>query len=123
MVDEARRIFNEMPEKNEVSWNPMIAGYVQSKRMDLAREAMPCKNISSWNTMITGYAQNGDVTRARILLDCMPNRIASPGQQLLLEAYDVFEEIAEKDVVSWNTMIIGYARHEFGNLGCSPGGK
>ncbi|KAH0689494.1 hypothetical protein KY289_016852 [Solanum tuberosum] len=30
------------------------------------------------------------------------------------EAYDVFEEIVEKDDVSWNTMTISYARHGFG---------
>ena len=30
------------------------------------------------------------------------------------EAYNVFEDISEKDTVSWNTMIAGYARHGFG---------
>jgi pentatricopeptide repeat protein len=30
------------------------------------------------------------------------------------EARDAFQEILEKDVVSWNTMIHGYARHGFG---------
>lgn len=30
------------------------------------------------------------------------------------EAYDVFEDIMDKDVVSWNTILAGYARHGFG---------
>ncbi|KAK1565612.1 hypothetical protein Q3G72_030760 [Acer saccharum] len=30
------------------------------------------------------------------------------------EAYHAFEEISDKDVVSWNTMIAGYSRHGFG---------
>ena len=29
MLDEARRVFDGMPEKNSVSWNAIIAGYVQ----------------------------------------------------------------------------------------------
>lgn len=30
------------------------------------------------------------------------------------EAYDVFEDIMDKDVDSWNTILAGYARHGFG---------
>jgi pentatricopeptide repeat protein len=30
------------------------------------------------------------------------------------EAHNAFEEMMERDVVSWNTMIAGYARHDFG---------
>lgn len=64
MLEEATRVFKEMPEKNSVSWNAIIAGYSQCKRMDIARklfDEMPFKNVSSWNTMIIGYAQSGDI--------------------------------------------------------------
>lgn len=30
------------------------------------------------------------------------------------EAYDVFQGVQHKDIVSWNTMLAGYARHRFG---------
>lgn len=49
-------------EQYSVSWNAMIAGYLQCKRIDVAKDlfdAMHCKNVSSWNTMITGFAQSG----------------------------------------------------------------
>ena len=45
------RVFDKMLVKNSVSWNVMIAGYLQCKRIDVAKDlfdAMYCKNISSW---------------------------------------------------------------------------
>ncbi|KAI4295061.1 hypothetical protein MLD38_040669 [Melastoma candidum] len=80
MLDEVR-VFDDMPEKNAVSWNSLIVGYMQAQRMDMAKELfdmMPCRNIGSWNTVITGSIE---------------------------EAYDAFQGIADKDLVSWNAMV------------------
>ena len=59
----AKRVFDEMPERDTVSWNTVIFGYAGSGEMEAARaffEAMPRRDVVSWNSMISGYLQNGE---------------------------------------------------------------
>lgn len=92
-VDEARQVFERMPERNVVSWNAMINGYAKNMRIGEAFylfERMPEKDLPSWNTMITGFIQNGNLSMAKKL----------------------FNEMPAKNVVSWTTMITGYVQGE-----------
>ncbi|KAK8517958.1 hypothetical protein V6N12_016792 [Hibiscus sabdariffa] len=61
-VDWARRIFDNMPVKDLVSWNAILSGYVNAGRFDEGRlffRKMPERNHLTWTVMISGLAQNG----------------------------------------------------------------
>ncbi|CAD6248210.1 unnamed protein product [Miscanthus lutarioriparius] len=91
-VGAARRVFDEMRERNVFTWNCMISGLVRNGMLADARgvfNAMPSRNSVSWAALLTGYARRGRVAEARELFDRMPDR----------------------NVVSWNAMISGYLRN------------
>ncbi|KAL4323688.1 hypothetical protein GQ457_11G015010 [Hibiscus cannabinus] len=57
---ECKKVFDEMPEKNHVTWNVMITGLAKQGEMEFARslfERMPDRNIVSWSGMIDGYTR------------------------------------------------------------------
>ncbi|KAF8410581.1 hypothetical protein HHK36_003113 [Tetracentron sinense] len=59
LVD-ARKLFDEMTQRDLCSWNTMISGYVKIGELDEAHklfEEMPEKDNFSWSTMISGYVR------------------------------------------------------------------
>ncbi|KAJ8627541.1 hypothetical protein MRB53_020848 [Persea americana] len=59
---DARKLFDEMPQRDSFTWNIMIAGYVRSKDIIGARKIFDgyvWRNDISWNTIIRGYVQEG----------------------------------------------------------------
>lgn len=72
VVLDARKVFDEMPERNVVTWNAMINGYLRNgdtRSASLAFEEMPGKTRVTWSQMIGGFARNGDTATARRLFD------------------------------------------------------
>ncbi|KAI3716974.1 hypothetical protein L1987_68234 [Smallanthus sonchifolius] len=69
-VDNARNVFDEMPERNEVSWTALISGYLKCGRVD---ESMwlfrrnPFQNVISWTAVISGLLSNGLHSKSRHL--------------------------------------------------------
>ncbi|XP_027359144.1 putative pentatricopeptide repeat-containing protein At1g68930 [Abrus precatorius] len=62
LISCARQTFDEMPEKNVVMYNTMIARLMQCGRIEDSRQLFyeMCKKDSiSWTAMITGFSQNG----------------------------------------------------------------
>ncbi|CAK9140701.1 unnamed protein product [Ilex paraguariensis] len=91
-VDEARNLFDEMIQRDSVTWNSMISGYSQNGLVDDARvlfDSFMGKNVRTWTAMLTGYAKRGRIK----------------------EAFEVFEAIPERNIVSWNAMISGYVQN------------
>ncbi|KAF8108558.1 hypothetical protein N665_0108s0091 [Sinapis alba] len=66
-IDEARQLFDEMPEKDEFTWNTMIVAYSTSGRLSDAKQLFrrnPVKNTISWNALISGHCKYGSEDEA-----------------------------------------------------------
>ncbi|KAL7154453.1 hypothetical protein ABFS83_03G003000 [Erythranthe nasuta] len=62
LMASARKLFDVMPEKDELSWTTIITGYVKNEDLDSAKEVfdgMDEKLVVAWNAMISGYVQKG----------------------------------------------------------------
>ncbi|KAI3862751.1 hypothetical protein MKW98_008591 [Papaver atlanticum] len=69
-LTEGIKVFDEMPDRNHVTWNVMITGLTKMGDIDLARsifDDMPCKNIVSWTGIIDGYVRLNRHTEALTL--------------------------------------------------------
>ncbi|XP_061999943.1 pentatricopeptide repeat-containing protein At5g44230 [Rosa rugosa] len=69
-LDCGRKVFDEMPERDVVSWTELIVAYAKSGDMESARdlfEDLSLKDMVVWTAMVTGYAQNSMPKEA---LDC-----------------------------------------------------
>lgn len=127
-VDDARRLFDEIPSKDVVSWNAMIAGYVQSGRFEEAldcfssmREADVEPNKSTMVSVLSACGHLGSLELGKWIGSWVRDKRLGNNLQLvnaLVDMYskcgeidtarELFDEIEEKDVISWNTMIGGY---------------
>ncbi|ESQ33551.1 hypothetical protein EUTSA_v10006886mg [Eutrema salsugineum] len=122
-LEQARALFEVMPEKNIVTCNAMLTGYVKRRRLDeawtLFRE-MP-KNVVSWTVMLTALCDDGRCEDAIELFDEMPERNVVSWNTLVTglirngdmeKARQVFDTMPSRDVVSWNAMIKGYIEND-----------
>ncbi|KAJ7975539.1 Pentatricopeptide repeat-containing protein [Quillaja saponaria] len=61
-VGKARQLFDEMHEKNVVTWTAMVCGYTRLGDIENAMnlfDKMPNRDVPSWNAVIAGCTQNG----------------------------------------------------------------
>ncbi|KAI6691856.1 hypothetical protein NL676_019566 [Syzygium grande] len=60
-LDDARRVFDRMPEKNTFTWNAILGGLIRLGSLDEAEKvfgSMLEPDQCSWNSMLSGYAQH-----------------------------------------------------------------
>eukprot|EP01018_Ginkgo_biloba_P016364 Gb_15262 [translate_table: standard] len=119
-IEDARQLFDRMPERNVITWTAMIAGYAQDGRIENARQLfdkMPERDVISWNAIVAGYAQNGRIDDARSLFDKMPVRNVASWNAMVTgyvqngrieNARQLFDKMSIRNVVSWTAMITGY---------------
>ncbi|KAJ7552323.1 hypothetical protein O6H91_06G050100 [Diphasiastrum complanatum] len=133
-IEDARQVFNNMHERNVVSCNAMIAGYVQQ---GLEKEA-----FALYEQMKQEGVQADNFTCAILLKACASTAALEHGMQLhsyiiksgfeadvivdsaLIDMYEkcgnienarrVFNNMSERDVVSWSVLMPGYAQQGLG---------
>ncbi|CAI0406249.1 unnamed protein product [Linum tenue] len=130
-MESARKLFDSMPDKDVICWNVMIDGYVQfgspNEGLSLFKQMLRAKvkpNEATMVAVLSACAQIGALESGRWLHWYAENhgidinvRVATSFIDMyckcgsLEEARLVFERITHKDVVAWNSMIVGYAMH------------
>ncbi|KAK4722120.1 hypothetical protein R3W88_012353 [Solanum pinnatisectum] len=117
----ARKVFDEMSDRDVVSWNTMIGAYMIHGNQEYALclfEAMPERNLISWNSVIAGLLKVGNMEMARSVFKRMPekndvswNTMISGYVKLgdVETARAIFDEMPEKSISSWTAMVSGYA--------------
>ncbi|WCJ41468.1 Pentatricopeptide repeat (PPR) superfamily protein [Euphorbia peplus] len=72
-----RKVFDEMPQKDLISWTEIIVAYVRIGDMETASrlfEDFPGKDMVAWTAMVTGFAQNAQPREA---IQCFERMVES----------------------------------------------
>ncbi|XP_057863845.1 pentatricopeptide repeat-containing protein At2g13600 isoform X2 [Cryptomeria japonica] len=133
-IEDARQMFDEMPERNVVSWNGMIAGYDQNgfsyKALELfvqmlkeddgivmpdqftvATVVSACASLSdlALGMQIHCYLiKNDSIVWDVFVGNALVDMYAKCGRVDL--ARQMFDKMPERDVISWTALIAGYAK-------------
>jgi len=130
-LSEARRVFDQMPERDVFSWSVMITAY--------ARHGNALQALALFHQMQRAGIKPNQFTFSSVLSVCAKLKALEEGVDIHLEiirsgfqsdvsvsnalvdmyskcgsiekARDLFDKICQRNVVSWNAMIAGYAQN------------
>ncbi|KAF7827553.1 putative pentatricopeptide repeat-containing protein [Senna tora] len=128
------KVFEEMPQKNVVSWSAVIAGFIQngcasgalSLFSRMHREGMTKPNEFTLVSALQACSLAENVTQAYqiyalivrlgfesniFLVNAFLTALVRHGK--LSEASEVFGSCQDKDIVTWNTMMGGYLQFSY----------
>ncbi|KAM0947279.1 putative tetratricopeptide-like helical domain superfamily [Dioscorea sansibarensis] len=121
-LSDACKVFDEMPQRNVVTYNAMIGGCFMNGDVDSALvlfKRSPERTPVTWATMIDGFARIGDTVTARKLFDETPNELRNVVTWTVMvhgyaakcdmdAAREMFECMPSRSVFVWSSMISGY---------------
>ncbi|XP_057852302.2 pentatricopeptide repeat-containing protein At4g13650-like isoform X2 [Cryptomeria japonica] len=132
-IDKAFELFDRMPQRNVVTWNTMIAGYAQNGLVEKALESFKQMqlegikpNSTTFINILPACAKMGaleqgmnihqSITEEGLMSDivvasALVDMYAKCGS--IEKARELFDRMRQRDVVSWNAMIAGYAQNGF----------
>lgn len=131
--DDVLKMFEGMPERNVVSWNTLIAGFVEKDKLfdsfHTLRRMQGEGVVFSWVTLTSILPACGRVTALHSGKEIHAQILKSTNKpdvyvlNSLMDMYAkcgaidycrrVFDKMQSKDLTSWNTMLTGYAVNGF----------
>ncbi|KAH9317982.1 hypothetical protein KI387_019751, partial [Taxus chinensis] len=133
-IQKARELFDQLPQQDVVSWNAIIAGYAQHGLVENALEIfsqMQGTDIQSdqftFSSILSACTKTGSLEwgmeiHQRIIgsglfsevvaVNALIDMYAKCGR--IKKARRLFDKMHDRNVVSWTTMIAGYALHGYG---------
>ncbi|XAR71756.1 hypothetical protein NMG60_11018163 [Bertholletia excelsa] len=129
-VNAARKMFDEMSERDLVSWNSLICGYSHYNRLEEVLglfDAMQAANVKAdavtMVKVMLACSRSGDRKRTEYMIKYIADNQVEIDVYLgntLIDVYgrlglaslahQVFDQMEEKNTVSWNAMIMGYVK-------------
>ncbi|KAL4183506.1 hypothetical protein AMTRI_Chr11g155480 [Amborella trichopoda] len=134
-LENALQVFDKMKERNIVSWNTMISGYLDNgfgwealnlfnemKREGVNGDAVTCMSLlcacEHLGCLKPGCIIHGQVTRSGFELDrLVGTRLIQMYVKCgsIEDAHRVFDNLFDKDVVSWTIMILSFSENGHGD--------
>lgn len=168
-IDDAYKVFDESPERDVVSYNVMLDGFVKGGEIKRARKVFDemcvgVRDATTWGTMLAGYTQMKcydeclDLYDQMLVLRVRPDNISlvsvlsacgrlgklEKGKEVhdfierskikidsflctaLVDFYSkcgcietakgIFESCSDKNLFTWNAMLVGLAMHGYGEM-------
>ena len=130
-IGDARKMFDEMPDRNLILWTTMLSAYAQNEKPDGALrlfEEMVATGVEPGGptlaAALTACARGGEFAGGEMLHSYMESKGLVLGVILgtaLLDMYAkngaigramrLFHRMPERNIATWNAMICGLARH------------
>ncbi|OVA10803.1 Pentatricopeptide repeat [Macleaya cordata] len=103
-VDDARNVYDEMPQRDFISHTSMISGYFGVGDLVSAQsvfERVEVADVILWSAMIAGYAQNGAPSEALELFHQMQNAGAKPNQVTFVSVVSACSQLGDLETGRW----------------------
>ncbi|KAH9288068.1 hypothetical protein KI387_032185 [Taxus chinensis] len=129
----AQELFDKMPERDGVSWNAMVTGYVQNGFVEKALEAFKKMqlaglkpNPTTFSSILPACSKMGSLEQGIdihqsiiesgflsdiVITSALIDMYAKCGS--IHKARQLFDKMPQRNVISWNAMIAGYAQNGF----------
>lgn len=135
-IANARKVFDEMHVKDAMSWGTLIAGYVQKKELKEGIDLFDCMVALAFRpdnvalvSVLSACAQLGELEKGKAIHEYIERngiRIDAFLSTGLVDLYakcgcieiarEIFNSCSDKNLFTWNAMLVGFAVHGYGEL-------